>query len=270
MRVDPGLASLYVRAIDGYRKSEAKDWLVPGSIPILYFGNLRCYRSSTLRIVTAGLNPSDVEFREDRFGGEVTAELRPEILERALSRYFEVNPYTRWFSAFETLLQPLGASFYGESYPGTAPSWWKPRQDCALHTDLCSPLATKPTWSKLQDRIQADLRRWGVSLWTDLITALAPDMVIMSVGESLLGELGSLAWRSFSPFPEATPQQEMMIAPFRGTYIVWGRSQVRPLFYLRNEQRAAAAQTILDRPEFGPLRTRSSLRGLNDKHERKA
>ena len=256
MQIDPGLASLYARAIEHYRENEGKDWLVPGSIPILYFGNLRRYRSSSIKIVTTGLNPSDAEFREDRFGREVTAELRPETLERALSRYFEVSPYVRWFSAFETLLQPLGASFYGESYPGTAPSWWKPRQNCVLHTDLCSPLATKPTWSKLQDRIQADLRSWGVSLWTDLITALAPKMVIMSVGESLLGELGNLPWRSFSPFPEATLQQEMMIAPFKGTHIVWGRSQVRPLFYLRNEQRAAAARTILDQPEFGLLRTR--------------
>ena len=260
MEIDPGLASLYARAIAHYRENEGKDWLVPRSIPILYFGNLRRYRSSTIKIVTVGLNPSDVEFREERFGRKVTADLRPDTLERALSGYFEVNPYTRWFSAFETLLQPLGASFYGESYPGRAPSWWKPRQSCALHTDLCSPLATTPTWSKLSPQIRAALRKWGVPLWADLITALAPDMVLISVGKPLLKELGHLPWRSFSPFPEATPQQEMMIAPFRGSSIVWGRPQVRPLFYLRNEQRAAAAQTILAQPEFGLLRARRNIR----------
>ena len=254
MKVDPGVASLYARAIARHRENEGKDWLATGSIPILYFGNLRRYRRSTIKIVTVGLNPSDVEFREERFGRKVTGDLRPESLERALSGYFEVNPYSRWFSAFETLLQPLGASFYGESYPGTAPSGWKPRQSCALHTDLCSPLATTPTWSKLSEQIKADLREWGVPLWTDLITALAPHMVLISVRKSLLGELGSLPWRSFSPFPGASPRQEMMIAPFEGTHVVWGTSQVRPLFYLRNEERAAAAQTILAQPEFELLR----------------
>lgn len=75
MEIDPGLASLYGRAISHYRENMGKYWLV-GSIPILYFGNLRRYRRSAIKIVTAELNPSDVEFRERRFGREVTAKLQ--------------------------------------------------------------------------------------------------------------------------------------------------------------------------------------------------
>jgi len=144
VQCDPRLASLYVRAITHYRDYERHAFIVPDSIPILYFGNLRDYRHSAIKIVTVGLNPSDAEFRESRFGAEVMSSLRPETLEPALSGYFSAKPYSAWFSAFETLLQPLGSSFYGREYAGEAPPWWMPQRNVALHTDLCSPLATTP------------------------------------------------------------------------------------------------------------------------------
>jgi hypothetical protein len=257
MAIDPSLTSLYERAIAHYRGNEGKDWLVAGSIPILYFGNLRRYRASAIKVVTAGLNPSYREFCEERFEREVTAELRPETLERTLSRYFEVNPYKTWFDrAFETLLQHLGTSFYGQSYPGRAPSWWRPKLNWALHTDLCSPLATNTTWSDLSKETKADLLKWGRPLWMDLIKVLAPDVIVISVAASHLENLGNLPWRSFSPFPAATRQQEMKIAPFAASHILWGQASRHPLMYLKNEQRAAVAQTILAQPEFALLRNR--------------
>ena len=69
-----------------------------------------------MKIVTVGLNPSDVEFHEERFGREVTALPQPDTLERALSTYFEVNPYTAWFSASRRSFQqdPLAKE---RSYP---------------------------------------------------------------------------------------------------------------------------------------------------------
>jgi hypothetical protein len=93
---------------------------VPNSIPILHFGDVEAYAKSEPKIITVGLNPSLAEFseNEDRFGHEVRQSLNPATLRQALSNYFRINPYRRWFNrSYETFLQHFGASFYGKEYP---------------------------------------------------------------------------------------------------------------------------------------------------------
>ncbi len=115
---------------------------VKPAVPILFFGDLDAYRASPLRVLTVGLNPSLHEFPADdpfrRFplaegslGGEPSRYLD------AMSAYFRTDPYVKWFSAFEPLLKGMRASYY----PGGAST--------ALHTDICSPVATNPTWNNL-------------------------------------------------------------------------------------------------------------------------
>ncbi len=248
MNSDSRLLTLYQRAIKHYRGHEGNRWVVPDSIPIVYFGNLQSYLNSRTRIVTVRLNPSGSSLTKTVSG----MKLRPRsnhTLERALCNYFRDNPYTDWFDrSFETLLQPLGASYYEKIYPGPAPRrWtWKPRTNVALHTDLCSPLATVPTWSRLPKeaaRVKEELWAWGFPFWKNLIEALKPDIVLMSVGRSCLTKLGALTWRRFSPLGAATkPKQEMEIARFGDTHIVWGVANVRPFLNLSYEQRPVAAR----------------------------
>ena len=111
--------------------------VVRPAAPILFFGDLGAYRTSPLRVVTVGLNPSRHEFPADapfrRFpllargiGGETTRYLD------AMSAYFRNEPYRGWFNTFEAFLEGLGASYYdGEACR-------------ALHTDLCSPRCHGP------------------------------------------------------------------------------------------------------------------------------
>lgn len=238
------LMPLYVRALAHHAASVKNEWLVPNSIPIVYFGNLARYRSSPFKIITVGLNPSDAEFIEPRFGNASSAST-PAELERALCGYFMDNPYSGWFRAFETLLQPLGASFYDDHYPGSAPSWWSPQPNTALHTDLCSPLATRPTWSRLDDRTKDALRAFGVPFWRDLIRVLAPNLIIISVAWPYLRDIGDLSWRRFPAFTGASRNQEMMIARSSVSHVVWGRAGRRPLFYIEDDRRAATAAEIL-------------------------
>ena len=94
---------------------------------------------STLRVLTVGLNPSLQEFPADRpFSrfplDEGTAGRGRDHYLYALSSYFRTDPYRAWFRAFEPLLNGAGASYY-EGFTSTA-----------LHTDICSPVATDPTW----------------------------------------------------------------------------------------------------------------------------
>lgn len=149
---------------------------VSPAAPILFFGDLDAYLTSPLRIVTVGLNPSLMEFPvEDPFSRFPLAE-GPEGREPgryldALSAYYRTDPYRSWFSAFEPLLNGADASYYDRE------------ASTALHTDICSPVATSPTWSGLSDWERSALEAEGGALWHELLEALQPQVVALSIAQ---------------------------------------------------------------------------------------
>ena len=152
------------------------------SIPILFFGDLDAYFSSKVRVLSVGLNPSLHEFPSDapfrRFplaeGGAVS---EPDLYLDALSAYYRNDPYRSWFSSYEPMLNGMGASYY-EGKPSAA-----------LHTDICSPVATDPTWSGLDRDHQKALEKEGGPLWHDLLEALRPQIVTLSVASHHLSRI---------------------------------------------------------------------------------
>jgi hypothetical protein len=96
----------------------------------------------------------------------------------SLAAYFTTHPYWRWFNTYRLLLEGLDASFDGTYGPNTA-----------VHTDLCSPVPTSPTWSRLPAPVRAGLARPGVALWHDLVRALRPHVVLLSVAQHHLGTI---------------------------------------------------------------------------------
>ena len=50
-----------------FNKKKELDFVVKPSIPIVWFGDMDKYLTSTPRILTVGLNPSDQEFSDERF-----------------------------------------------------------------------------------------------------------------------------------------------------------------------------------------------------------
>ncbi len=129
-----------------------------------------------------------------------------DIIREPLSEYFHRNPYSDWFRAFETLLQPLGTSFYGDRYPGPAPRWWSPQKNTALRTDICSPLATTPKWSDLPDKLKDRLRRFGLPFWRDLVRALKPDLILISVARSYTTPRGTIPRSVCGRVPRTAPR----------------------------------------------------------------
>jgi hypothetical protein len=162
------------RTFEYYNQFKKEKFVVNPSIPILYFGDLHGYRSSKLKIITVGKNPSHNEFRInkndnysfDRFTKWNESEKN---LIETLNDYFKERPFQSWFSSFEPILNGLNASYYPGSWSSTA-----------LHTDICSPIATEPTWSKLNVADRDLLFEEGLSIWKDLIEELQPDILIAS------------------------------------------------------------------------------------------
>ena len=185
-----GLRDLAARAWEQHRLADTAGLphLVRPAIPILFFGDSVGYVESSLKVITAGLNPSREEFpREDplrRFpgfsnpgsGGE--PDLRGYLA--ALNGYFtpSADPYKAWFNpSFEEILRGMDASYYDVA------------ESTALHTDLCSPLATNPTWTGLTYAEQTALQHDGLTLWHDLVEQLQPDVVLLSIRRELLREI---------------------------------------------------------------------------------
>lgn len=171
-------SSFYRKCIEHHKEVEANpdypDLVVKDSIPIPYFGDVRAFLKSPLKVVTAALNPSNIEFEErgkrcNRFSAPVSG---LEQLEEELCQYFKGSPY-RWFGNFEPVLNGLGASYGGKM--GCA-------ENTALHLDMCSPIATQKKWSDLSRKEKRYLMPTGREIFEELIKEIKPDIAVMSLG----------------------------------------------------------------------------------------
>jgi hypothetical protein len=195
--MDNTIRDLVAEAHAQFERYESHDKVLSESIPVLYFGNLEAYRSSDLKVITVGSNPSDHEFSSDddsvedpywRFSsiGPPGSYGHDEYRD-ALGSYFKKDTdssrdsgseggtdYGDWFSHYDQVLKGLGASYYDRA------------SHTALHTDLHSPLATDEPWSELDGEVpglKENLRAEGIPLWHRLVEALQPDAVLASVSE---------------------------------------------------------------------------------------
>lgn len=124
--------------------------VVPGSTPVVSFGNSR-----TAVFATLGINPSRAEFlakngdlligeyrrlsTHNSLGIDSLADAPVSLVTQVLrdcDNYFAINPYSRWFNQLEGVLNECGASYYN----GTA-----------CHLDLVQ-WATDPTWGRLDPK----------------------------------------------------------------------------------------------------------------------
>lgn len=204
--------------------------LVRPSVPILFFGDDEQYSRLPLKIVTVGLNPSRLEFpRHNPFlrfpaARQVDPD-RPDLDAHlaALRAYFREQPYNAWFRpSFEPILGGFDTSYYAGAV------------STALHTDICSPLATDPTWTDLGRLVHALLPA-GADLWHRLVERLAPDVILISVARRYLDlirfpKLG--LWETLFTIDRHNPFTveglRLEILPGKSTLLVFGRAANLP------------------------------------------
>ena len=157
--------------------------IVPHSIPIIWFGNLDKYLMSKTRVITVGLNPSNIEFSENRFD---YIDLKKTSIDNAflslyntLNKYFSSNPYKKWFSSCEHTVNQFNSSYYDEPHDGII--------NTAIHIDIYSAIATNPTWSGLDKKEQRAMER--TDLFRKLIYFLNPDIILFSSNKDRFKEV---------------------------------------------------------------------------------
>jgi hypothetical protein len=162
----------------------------------------------------------------------------------ALDGYFLDQPYMRWFGWFEHVLLGMGASYRGGA------------ENTALHTDLCSPLATDPTWSRLdgqRDQLAVD----GMALWHRLVDHLAPDVIVISVAGHYRDQIAFADRLSWQPLvaiqredPAKRPYQAVMqratLPGCKGTetLLVFGPAAQQPFATLTQAARQHVGQAV--------------------------
>ena len=105
----------------------------------------------------------------------------------------------------------------------------------ALHTDICSLLATDPTWSGLDLDYRAALESHGTSLWHRLITYLAPDVLLVSIAQRLLENIkfkATSTWQTICTIEQKKPYEinarNVCVIEGKETCIVFGRAANTP------------------------------------------
>jgi len=240
--LDPRISALVHETWRAFALFADDPFIVKPSIPILFFGDSRRYFSSPWKVVTLGLNPSGIEFPEcDRFFRFPKAQdLNHDVQDRdfvntyldTLNGYFQNRPYKQWFKSFEPLLQGLDSSYYATA-AGTA-----------LHTDICSPLATDPTWGKLSPDVQLRLIQSGSRLWHDLIEWLSPNLIIASVARSHLNRISfplAAGWRVIYTVDRKNPYHvelsDLRLPDGKVARLVFGKAANIPFGTVSNEDK---------------------------------
>lgn len=174
--------------------------VVPGSIPIIWFGDIEAFFQSKIRTVTVSLNPSLVEFSSDsrkfklsyqRFDGAEILMPKSELndddkdqLIKIYSKYFRKDPYYKsWFQFFD--LKCMGfISKYGYEV-GYGYNCFP--QNTAIHIDYFSALATDPVYSDLKDDplyFETFCKLPNKDLFKELLSVLKPDVILFSCGHN--------------------------------------------------------------------------------------
>jgi hypothetical protein len=166
----------------------------------------------------------------------------------SLNTYFDNEPYD-WFNNFEPILNAMNTSFYAG------------HQNIALHTDLCSPLATTATWSeyeKTTPRILVnDILKKGCELWHKLVEILQPNVILVSIRDEykrLIFRERNLEWslievfaKTTKGFDRVTPYEVYAslteILDYEACLIVYGANNVVP-FMISNDQKRALGKKI--------------------------
>ena len=244
------------------------NFVVNPSIPILYFGDHDAYRKSELRIVTVALNPSKMEFPNNngepsftRFKiGNLINDLQSlgveekRIYQSTLNIYYEDDPYWQWFTCFEPILNGMDASFYIERngvYPYRA-----------IHTDICTPLATDPVWNGLQKAYKNELLQQGRDIWKALIQDLKPHVILISVAENHLTRQSCFTPEdpnyhvytnktNGEPFARPYTIKTYRLSFSTETIVYWGPAAVKPFQFLASDLKIDLGKRILSSAREG-------------------
>lgn len=207
--------TLIKKCWNDYLSLSGMNCVLKDAIPILWFGDLEAYCKSSVRIITVGLNPSNLEFQDKPCDPiDVSLRFKPakvligkssltptdlNTYKAAMNSYFKDNPYVNWFKWHESALRQLNAS-YGGKMSNINLGYIKKGifTNTAIHVDVEAPIPTNPTWGNLCQNCQKTIRKQYNNCFKTLITLLKPHVIIIASNEGIVKQSFGISKNSFN------------------------------------------------------------------------
>ena len=145
------------------------------------------------------------------------------------------------------MLNGMSTSFYPNEEVSTA-----------LHTDICSPHATYPTWSKLGEVQQNTLKSEGGNIWHRLVEILNPDLVLISVARKYTNQIKfrKSKWKTYASIKnkkDGTPRSKPYYVEIADSligdkigYLVFGQAAQMPFGTLSTGYKEEVGEKLLE------------------------
>ena len=193
--IKKNLFSIIDKYWDDFNAKRMMAGVIPGFIPIIWFGDIKAYLESKIKTVTVALNPSWHEFSSNskklnlsyqRFLGADTLLSKTKLndsdkeqLTSIYSNYFCEDPYYDWFRCYDTKCMGFISKYGYEVNYGYNSN----PQNTAIHIDYYSALPTDPVYSKLKD--DPNCRETynklpNKDLFKELLGVLNPNVILFS------------------------------------------------------------------------------------------
>ena len=218
------------------KKETVPEIIVKDSFPIVWFGNMRRFLHSQIKVVTMGLNPSNNEFPgenpELRFSGarEAYEQRKMGRVCDSLNGYFDCKrfPYWEWFIAYERVLgfMPFDATY------GGIKSRCPKAENYAVHIDFFSAIATNPTYSHLSNYQKKLLLR--VDLYEKLFAYLTenwdnPVIVLFSTSKNeICAKVGLNNQNKFYEKRDYKNDLKVEAYKLNNKIYIWGKPNIKP------------------------------------------
>jgi hypothetical protein len=220
-------------------------WFVPGSTPVVAFGN-----PEEARVATLGLNPSRKEFL-DAHGEELDGERRRfetlaslgvsslasasneaiSAVFRACNEYFRRNPYRTWFDPLDEVLRAIGASYYDGS---------------ACHLDLVQ-WATDPTWNGLSAVVRRRLLGEDSRFFLEQLRREEIGLLLLNGSGVIRGvqrSIGRLLPEKSVPITVRTVTTRFVTGSIEGVKVVGWSTNLQSSFGVTKQLRAKIAERV--------------------------
>lgn len=220
--MDERLKEIIEEYISDFKQKRELDFIVKSSIPIVWFGDIEKYLTSTKKVVTVGLNPSLNEFSKKRIHIHCE-DLCADKLYCALNNYFKIDPYRNYFNHFNKILEVQNATYnVGLRDKSTA-----------IHIDVFSSMATNPMWGKLSKFQQNTINQFG--LFKKLLDYLSPNVILISVKRQIVLDTFNLKPNCLIYEKHSSNGPELEIYKQNNRLIIYGRNRKGSPFSVENE-----------------------------------
>ena len=255
---------------DDFNNKRELPGVIPGFIPIIWFGDIDAYFKSKIKTVTVALNPSWHEFSSNGkklnlsyqrlLGADALLsktrlnDSEKEKLTSIYNNYFCENPYYGWFMCYDTKCMGFISKYgYEVGYGYNC----NPR-NTAIHIDFYSALPTDPVYGKLKKDPVCEKTYYELpnkDLFKEFLGFLKPNVILFSSAYASFLDCMKLNYgmnKNAKPDIYHKDDKETKLRSFLidNKLVIHGRNNGQPFAPISDESKDSFFGTVFDNYKF--------------------